>query len=87
MLSSHLNIPLRGVAIGNGWMDAKRQYLSYFDYSVKMGLLEENSDDWKKVKDLHEKCEQLIEKVNDEPMKIPACQKTLLAVINKKTAE
>ncbi|KAJ2915055.1 hypothetical protein MD484_g5370, partial [Candolleomyces efflorescens] len=87
MLSSHLNIPLRGVAIGNGWMDAKRQYLSYFDYSVKMGLLEENSDDWKKVKDLHEKCEQLIEKVNDEPMKIPACQKTLLAVINKKTAD
>jgi carboxypeptidase D len=87
MLSSHLNIPLRGIAIGNGWIDAKRQSLSYFDYSVKMGLLEENSDDWKKVKGLHEKCEELVEKVTDEPMKISACQNILLAVINKKTAE
>jgi carboxypeptidase D len=32
------------MAIGNGWIDAKRQYPAYLDYSVKHGLLEENSD-------------------------------------------
>ena len=43
MLRSNLNIPLKGVAIGNGWIDVRRQYPSYLDYSVKYGLLEENS--------------------------------------------
>jgi carboxypeptidase D len=38
-----LNIPLRGIAIGNGWIDSKEQYLAYLDFAVKVGLLEENS--------------------------------------------
>jgi Serine carboxypeptidase len=44
VLSSHLPTPLRGIAIGNGWQDARRQYPSYLDYSVKHGLIEENSE-------------------------------------------
>lgn len=44
ILSSTLNIPLRGVAIGNGWMDARRQYPAYLDYATKHGLLEEGSN-------------------------------------------
>lgn len=37
-------VPLRGVAIGNGWIDPRRQYPTYIDFAVKVGLLEENSD-------------------------------------------
>ena len=44
ILNSTLNIPLRGIAIGNGWIDASSQYLSYLDYAVKVGLIEENTD-------------------------------------------
>ena len=44
ILSSNLPTPLKGVAIGNGWIDAKAQYPAYLDYSVKHGLIEENSD-------------------------------------------
>jgi hypothetical protein len=44
MLSSKLGTPLLGIAIGNGWMDARRQYPSFLDYAVKHGLLEENSE-------------------------------------------
>ncbi|OBZ70493.1 Pheromone-processing carboxypeptidase KEX1 [Grifola frondosa] len=44
LLSSNLNVPLRGAAIGNGWIDARRQYPSYLDYAVKHGLVEENSE-------------------------------------------
>lgn len=87
ILDSNLGIPLRGIAIGNGWMDAKRQYLSYLDYSVKMGLLEENSADWKYVKKETDKCAEEIEKVKDEPIKIRACERVIMGVINKKTAE
>jgi carboxypeptidase C (cathepsin A) len=44
MLNSNLGIPLLGAAIGNGWIDPKRQYATYIDFVVKVGLLEENSD-------------------------------------------
>ena len=44
ILSSNLNIPLRGVAIGNGWMDARRQYPAYLEYAVKHGIIELGSD-------------------------------------------
>jgi len=40
ILNSTLGIPLRGSAIGNGWIDARRQYPSYLDYVVKHGLVE-----------------------------------------------
>lgn len=36
--------PLKGIAIGNGWIDARSQYPSYIDYLVKTEVLEENSD-------------------------------------------
>ncbi|KAF6762072.1 pheromone-processing carboxypeptidase KEX1 [Ephemerocybe angulata] len=87
VLASNLDVPLKGIAIGNGWMDAKRQYLSYLDYAVKMNLLEENSEDWKHVKKSHEKCEAAIEKVKGEPMKIHDCASVIMGVINKKTAD
>lgn len=44
ILSSNLNIPLRGAAIGNGWMDARRQYPAYLDYAVKHGIIEAGSE-------------------------------------------
>lgn len=44
ILNSNIGTPLRGVAIGNGWIDARRQYASYIDFAVKVGILEENSD-------------------------------------------
>jgi len=43
-LDSNAGIPLQGVAIGNGWIDAKRQYPAYIEYAVKMEILKETSD-------------------------------------------
>ena len=39
-MNSNLGVPLRGSAIGNGWIDPRRQYPSYLDYAVKHGLVE-----------------------------------------------
>ena len=44
MLNSTVGVPLRGIAIGNGWIDPRRQYITYIDFAVKVGLLEENSE-------------------------------------------
>ena len=43
ILSSNLGIPFRGTAIGNGWMDSRRQYPAYLEYAVKHGIVEEGS--------------------------------------------
>ena len=44
ILSSNLGTSLKGLAIGNGWIDARHQYPAYLDYAVKHALIEENSD-------------------------------------------
>lgn len=44
MLNSKTKFPLRGAAIGNGWMDARRQYPAYLEYAVKHGIFEESSE-------------------------------------------
>lgn len=36
-------MPLRGVAIGNGWIDGRNQYPAYLDYAVTHGLVDESS--------------------------------------------
>ena len=44
ILDSKLKVPLKGIAIGNGWMDARRQYPAYLDYAVKHGIVDEGTD-------------------------------------------
>ena len=44
ILDSKLKVPLKGIAIGNGWMDARRQYPAYLDYAVKHGIVNEGTD-------------------------------------------
>ncbi|KAF5388045.1 hypothetical protein D9615_000707 [Tricholomella constricta] len=89
ILESSLRIPLRGVAIGNGWIDPRRQYPTYIDFAVKVGLLEENSDAWKEAKKLTDKCVAEIDQIKDhEPMQVKGvCERLLLDVVknqNKK---
>jgi carboxypeptidase D len=47
MLEAGLPRTLKGIAIGNGWIDARRQYPAYLEYSLKHGLVESGSDVWK----------------------------------------
>ena len=44
MLEAGLPQTLKGLAIGNGWIDARRQYPAYLDYGLKHGLVEPGSD-------------------------------------------
>jgi hypothetical protein len=37
-------MPLKGIAIGNGWIDSKTQYPAYLEYGLKHGLLSEGDD-------------------------------------------
>jgi carboxypeptidase D len=44
MLEAGLPQTLKGLAIGNGWIDARRQYPAYLEYGLKHGLVETGSD-------------------------------------------
>ena len=87
LLDSHLKVPLRGVAIGNGWMDAKRHYLSYLDYAIKMDLLVDGSEDFKNTKAAHDECAKYLETVKDEPIHIRQCSSIIHKIIRKKMPE
>ncbi|KAF8728319.1 hypothetical protein AX14_006791 [Amanita brunnescens Koide BX004] len=81
ILESNLNIPLRGAAIGNGWIDPRRQYPAYLDYMVKVGILEENSEPWKMAKKSVDKCMDAMSKITTfEPMSIRECSRLTLEV-------
>ncbi|KAJ7886693.1 Alpha/Beta hydrolase protein [Mycena leptocephala] len=81
ILNSDIGIHLRGVAIGNGWIDARRQYASYIDFAVKVGILEENSDAWKTARTRTDECMADIAKITSpEPITAPKCESLLLDV-------
>ncbi|GJJ07331.1 hypothetical protein Clacol_001532 [Clathrus columnatus] len=43
ILESHISVPLKGIAIGNGWMDPVHQYPSFLPFAMQTGLLTEDS--------------------------------------------
>ncbi|THG98100.1 hypothetical protein EW026_g4029 [Hermanssonia centrifuga] len=86
ILDSDLNIPLRGAAIGNGWMDGMTQYPAYLDYAVKHGIVEENSEDYKRGKEATDQCMDKLKGYTDVyPVHDSFCEGLLGAVIEGKT--
>jgi hypothetical protein len=37
------NFPLKGIAIGNGWIDPREQYQGYVDFAYERGLIKKGS--------------------------------------------
>ncbi|KAJ3993693.1 Alpha/Beta hydrolase protein [Lentinula boryana] len=81
LLNSDLGVPLKGAAIGNGWIDARRQYPSFLEYTVKAGILEENSDLYKDAKQKTDACMVKVNEITDkEPINVRECESLLLDV-------
>jgi carboxypeptidase D len=43
-MSSNLQTPLKGLAIGNGWIDGESQYPGYLEFALKHDLIKEGSE-------------------------------------------
>lgn len=85
ILSSNLNIPLRGAAIGNGWMDGRRQYPAYLDYALKHGIVELGSDAYKECKKITDACMDELSHITDfEPINVQQCDGLLRSVLSVK---
>ena len=44
VLDTFQEVPLVGIAIGNGWIDARTQYPAYLEFALKAGLFKEGSE-------------------------------------------
>ncbi|KAG1752379.1 alpha beta-hydrolase [Suillus paluster] len=79
ILSSELRIPLRGVAIGNGWIDARNQYPAYLDYAVTHGLVDESSQHYKDSKEATDRCMSEFRSITGhEPIHVDRCEDVLV---------
>ncbi|KAH9943181.1 alpha/beta-hydrolase [Epithele typhae] len=85
ILNSDLKISLQGAAIGNGWMDARRQYPAYLDYALKHGLLDEASENYKTSKAVVDNCEAKMKTYTDhEPVHVDVCETIIMTVLSDK---
>ncbi|KAI0310432.1 alpha/beta-hydrolase [Amylostereum chailletii] len=77
LLDSNLGVPLRGSAIGNGWIDARRQYPSYLDYAVKHGIIDTGSKAYESSKQATDDCVALLDTIPGEPVNVDMCESVL----------
>ncbi|CAE6396838.1 unnamed protein product [Rhizoctonia solani] len=54
--TSSPSAPLRGIAIGNGWIDGRSQYPAYVDFAVDKGLIKRDSKEFVNVQKTMDKC-------------------------------
>ncbi|KII94629.1 hypothetical protein PLICRDRAFT_127694 [Plicaturopsis crispa FD-325 SS-3] len=86
ILESNLKAPLRGIAIGNGWIDGRNQYPSFIDYGVKHGLVEENSDLYKKARTATDECMAELKAIEGPgPIATEKCERLLPMVLSGKS--
>jgi carboxypeptidase C (cathepsin A) len=58
--STHVNTPLKGLLIGNGWISPREQYPAYLTYLVDNGLIKKNSQEYRNVEAAVKGCQKKI---------------------------
>ncbi|KAG9086035.1 Cell death protease [Ceratobasidium sp. 370] len=48
--------PLRGVAIGNGWIDGRSQYPAYVDFALEKGLIKRDTKEFERIDRQMQRC-------------------------------
>ncbi|KAH7912950.1 Alpha/Beta hydrolase protein [Hygrophoropsis aurantiaca] len=86
ILSSDLHLPLQGVAIGNGWIDGRSQYPAYLDYAVTHGIVDANSEEYKKSKQDTDQCMAEFNRITGlEPIHVNKCESLTNSVLAPKS--
>ncbi|KAF9226828.1 alpha/beta-hydrolase [Gyrodon lividus] len=86
ILNSDLNIPLRGAAIGNGWIDGRNQYPAYLEYTVTHGIVDVNSQHYKDSKQATDQCMAELNRATGlEPIHINDCERLVNDILLSKS--
>ncbi|WWC93111.1 uncharacterized protein L201_008077 [Kwoniella dendrophila CBS 6074] len=65
------DFPLKGLAIGNGWIDPIQQYPGYVDFAYEKGLIKKGTPEAEKMDAALEACQKSMEQYTD-PFKTPS---------------
>ncbi|KAI9574319.1 Alpha/Beta hydrolase protein [Boletus coccyginus] len=84
ILDSGLNIPLRGAAIGNGWIDGRNQYPAYLEYAATHGIIDTQSQDYRDKKWAIDECLTQFDGLTFEPVYVDDCEKLTSSVLESK---
>lgn len=75
-------VELKGVAIGNGFIDPKSQYGSEIDFLVKQGVWKANGPQHKEALDRFQSCKSAMEQTKGNPRSIGVCESLLGKLIS-----
>ena len=65
---------MKGLAIGNGWIDPLNQYEAYIKFALAKGLVKEGSDDYKKAMGYWGECQKEINSMKVVPTSVGTCE-------------
>ncbi|CDZ97043.1 kex1 protein [Phaffia rhodozyma] len=84
------NFPLKGIAIGNGWIDPREQYQGYVDFAFSHKLAVKGSTHGNQLEQTMKSCQKEIDKFQDIltlPINIAGCAEVMEAVQQPFTQE
>ncbi|KTA95284.1 Pheromone-processing carboxypeptidase KEX1 [Nakaseomyces glabratus] len=81
--NSKINIKV--MFIGNGWLDPKRQYLSYVPFSLEKGIIKKEDPAFKDILKQHETCQNYInsDHTGHSELSYPPCEAVLGKIISQ----
>lgn len=79
---SSFQAPLKGIIIGNGWVDPVTQYLGYHEFAFQAGLITESSPAAQTVMKAVEQCNKTINEIGVDkvPIHLEACEGILNSI-------
>lgn len=81
--TTQISMPLKGLAIGNGWIDGRHQYPAYYDFALRSGLIKEGSQIEKDARQALEVCKQSLSQPRDFiPVNYDECESVMGSVSN-----
>ncbi|OLL22568.1 Pheromone-processing carboxypeptidase KEX1 [Neolecta irregularis DAH-3] len=78
--SSHRKFNIKGLLIGNGWMDPKTQYPAYLSYSLQNGIIDNSTEGFAAINDKSTQCALSLE--NNFSISSPTCEAILTMILD-----
>ncbi|KAG8824426.1 Cell death protease [Serendipita sp. 399] len=85
--ASDVPAPLKGIVIGNGWLDSRAQYPAFVEFGLRAGLFKSGSAEHLRAQEMLDKCKKEIDKLphDSNPVGVGVCEQVMGAVLESYT--